>query len=160
MHGDMFQRIAAFLDDCNAAYEVFEHDHVHSSEDAARVRGTALEESAKALVLQAKSGRIFQCVVGGHRRLDLRKIKALTGEKNCSLAHPDTVLSETGCPVGTVPPFANLFEQPLEMYADEELFAREKIVFSAGSHYRSIRMDAQEWAELTGARREDIGKDQ
>lgn len=153
---DVPGRIIGLLDGEGAPYELLEHAHVHTSADAAQVRGTRLEEAAKALILETGSGAIIQCVVSGHRRLDLRKLKALLGEKNVALAHPDKVLEATGCPVGTVPPFGNLFG--LAVYADRDILSREHVVFSAGSHYRSIRMLARDWARIVGARIEDIAK--
>jgi len=152
-----YEKILALLDASGVTYETYEHEHVHSSHDAAKVRGTKLEEAAKALVLQTGSGVFIQCVVAGHRKLDLKKIKTFLGEKNVALAPPDAVLRRTGCPVGTVPPFGNLFEPPMRMIADQELFSREHVVFSAGSHYHSVRMLANEWVTMTGAEIVDVG---
>jgi Ala-tRNA(Pro) deacylase len=151
----VYHRIIAFLEDEHVAYECMEHEHVHSSQDAAKVRGTKLEEAAKALVLQVGSGKFIMCVVAGHRKLDLKVIKQLLEEKNVSLAHPDVVLRETGCPIGTVPPFGNLFNLPL--YVDAELLTREHIVFSAASHNHSVRMKSDDWLRITGAQEKNIG---
>lgn len=156
----MHDRIIEFLKESGVEYELFEHEHVHSSKDAARVRATKLEEAGKALILETGGGALIQCIVPGHRRLDLRKVKDLLGEKNVSLAHPDLVLKETGLKVGTIPPFANLFSPPLPLYADEDLFAREHIVFSAGTHHHSVRMRSEDWLRITHAEKADIGKDQ
>lgn len=147
----MLEKILVYLNKNKVEYELLEHDHVHTSKDAASVRGTRIEEAAKALILKAGSSEIFMCVVSGHKRLDLKKIKVLVGERNCSLAHPKTVLEKTGLKVGTIPPFANLFEPPLRMYADEDVFTREFIVFSAGTHHHSIRMKSADWKRITRA---------
>jgi prolyl-tRNA editing enzyme YbaK/EbsC (Cys-tRNA(Pro) deacylase) len=145
---DMFEKIIAFLKEHNVSYEIFEHEHVHSSKDAALVRGTKLEEAAKALIFETGSGKLVQCIVSGHRKIDLKTLKGLLNEKNISLAHPDKVLSATSCPIGTVPPLGNLFTPPLPVYADEDIFARDHVVFSAGTHYKSIRMQSQDWKRL------------
>ncbi len=151
-------RIAASLLELLAGtpHTVLEHDFVHTSKDAARVRGTRLEEAAKALVLEAGGQQLFLCVVSGDRRLDLRKIKQLLGVRNVCLAHPDTVLAATGCPVGTVPPFPQLLG--LTGYADAALLQQERIVFSAASHYRSIRMNSQDWLRLSACQLADIAR--
>jgi len=154
---DVHEKVIAFLDENNVTYEKMKHEHVHSSDDAAKVRGTKLEEAAKALVLQTGSGQVFMCVVSGHRRLDLRKIKQMMGERNVSLAHPGVVLGTTGCPVGTVPPFGNLFNIPL--YVDEDVLSREYLVFSAGTHFDSVRMKSADWERITKAERKKIGKE-
>lgn len=149
--------IYRLLDEHAMSYEKLSHEHVHTSEDAAKMRGTKLEEAAKALILATKSGKIIQCVVSGHRRLDLKKLKDIIGEKNLSLAHPDQVFTATGCKVGTVPPFGNLFRIPI--YADSDIFSREYVVFSAGTHHDSVRMKSGDWKAVTGAVVVDIGKE-
>ncbi len=156
---EFYHKILAVLGGAGVPYEHLEHEHVHSSEDAAKVRGTKLEEAAKALVLKTGSGEFLQCVVAGHRKLDLRKIKSFLGEKNVALAHPDEVLARTGCPVGTVPPFGTLFDPPLRTLADTEVFSRDHVCFSAASHYHSIRMASQDWKSIVGAEVVDIGKE-
>jgi len=151
-------RIRALLDSQGSPYVVLEHGHVHTSEEAAKVRGTKLEEAAKALVLKDRThDKLFMCVVSGHHKLDLRKIKALLGSKDVSLAHPDDVLAATGCKIGTVPPFPSLFG--LDGYCDEDVFEREHVVFSAASHYRSVRMRAEEWKRIAGVSVAPLAKD-
>jgi len=147
----IFHRIRALLDEHHFAYQVMEHEHVHTSADAAKVRGTRLEEAAKALVLQAKDHDkvyFFMCVVSGHKKLDLKKIKVLLHLKNVSLADPNDVLKVTGCVVGTVPPFPALFSLP--GYADSGVFENEHVVFSAASHFKSIRMLVRDWERVAG----------
>jgi Ala-tRNA(Pro) deacylase len=142
-------RIVRLLKDGGIPYTLLEHSHVHTSEDAAKVRGTRLEEAAKALVLKDHThNKLFMCVVSGHKKLDLKKIKGMLNSKNISLAHPDEVLAATGCEVGTVPPFPSLFG--LEGYCDNGVFDNEHVVFSAASHYKSIRMKAEDWKAVAG----------
>jgi Cys-tRNA(Pro)/Cys-tRNA(Cys) deacylase len=79
----------------------FEHEYVYTSREAASARGTNIEDAAKALVFEAGSGKLVECVVSGHRRVDLKKLKALLGEKDIALASPERVLHVTGCTVGS-----------------------------------------------------------
>jgi len=142
---DVHQRILNLLSEHGLSYQLLEHDFVHSSQDAARVRGTRLEEAAKALVLHDKTnGEFFLCVVSGHKRLDLKALKALRSSKNLSLAAPEDVLRVTGCKVGTVPPFPALLG--LKGYAT--VLEKSHVVFSAASHYKSIRMKSKEWRRV------------
>lgn len=143
------RRIVELLGRNGHPFTLLEHEHVHTSEDAAKVRGTRLEEAAKALVLKDRTNDgLFMCVVPGHKRLDLKRLKELRASKDISLAHPDEVFAATGCKVGTVPPFPILFN--LEGYADEAVFANEHVVFSAASHYKSIRMGSADWRAVAG----------
>lgn len=156
---DLYHRIIALLESSGVAFEHYDHEHIHTSADAARVRGTNLEEAAKALILAPRSGDLIQCVVNGHRRLDLRAIKQLLGEKDLALAAPDAVLARTTCTVGSVPPLGNLFEPPMRIIVDKDVFAREFLVFSAATHHHSIRMKSADWLRLTGAEVREIGKE-
>jgi prolyl-tRNA editing enzyme YbaK/EbsC (Cys-tRNA(Pro) deacylase) len=155
---DLYRRIVAILTAGGLEFQTFEHEHVHHSADAAQIRGTKLEEAAKALVLETGSGKLVMCVVSGHRRLDLKKIKQLLGEKNVALADPEKVFIATGCKIGSVPPFGNLFDPPMPVYADADVLSRSHVVFSAGSHYHSIRMGSRDWADVVQPAITDIGK--
>ena len=43
-------RILALLEGSGIPFDHFEHEHVHTSQEAARARGTNIEDGAKALV--------------------------------------------------------------------------------------------------------------
>lgn len=143
---DVFDRIIALLDQAKCEYVVLEHGHVHTSEQAANVRGTKLEEAAKALILKSKEGKFYQFVVSGNRRLALKKVKKILGVKNISLAPPTAVFELTKLKVGTIPPFGNLFG--VEVFVDDHVLDNEFVVFSAGSHFKSIRMKAKEYIKI------------
>jgi Ala-tRNA(Pro) deacylase len=159
MTTDLHTRILVLLEDSGILFDHFEHEHVHTSQEAARARGTNIEDAAKALVFQTGSGNLIVCVVSGHRRVDLKKLKTLLGERDIALANPERVLHVTGCTVGSVPPFGNLFSPPLPMYVDHEVLTREHIVFSAGSHYSSIRMRPEDWVKLVSPVVADLRRD-
>jgi Ala-tRNA(Pro) deacylase len=156
----MFDRIIAALDAAGAPYERFEHEHVHHSADAARVRGTRIEEAAKAIVLECGgSGLLVMGVVAGHRRLDLKRLKTILGERDMHLADPEKVLAATGCTIGSVPPFGNIFSPAMPVYCDAEVFSRDSLVFSAGSHHHSIRMLARDWERVVKPIVAELGKE-
>ena len=150
MTQETFRQIRVFLDEQGIAYEHLQHGHVHTSQDAAKVRGTDIRQAAKALILKERtSGKLYQFIVAGDRRLDLNKIKkTILQAKNISLAAPEDVLAATGCTVGSVPPFGNLFGLPT--YFDEHLQeTQDYIVFSAGTHNDSIKMRTADFLAVT-----------
>jgi Ala-tRNA(Pro) deacylase len=159
MIADLHARILTLLKSSGVSFDHLEHEHVHTSQEAALARGTRIEDAAKALVFETESGRLAECVVSGHRRVDLKKLKIILGEKNVALASPKRVFEATGCTVGCVPPFGNLFSPPLPVYVDQEVLTRERIVFSAGSHYHSIRMRPDDWLSLVKPVIADLRKD-
>jgi Ala-tRNA(Pro) deacylase len=138
-----FDRIVNCLEAAQVRFEVLEHAHVHTSEQAANIRGNRIEQAAKALILRDGGGKFHQFVVAGHRRLQLKKIKRLLGVKNIALAPPEDVLKLTGLTVGCIPPFGNLFH--LKVHVDQSVMQNEVICFSAASHTQSIRMKAADY---------------
>ena len=157
---DLHARILAMLKDSGIPFDHMEHEHVHTSEEAARVRRTNIEEAAKALIFETGSGKLVLCIAPGHRRVDLKKLRNILGEGKITLAAPERVLQVAGCAVGCVPPFGNLFSPPLPVYVDEEVLSRERIVFSAGSHYHSIRMRPEDWLKLVQPVVGDLRRDE
>jgi Ala-tRNA(Pro) deacylase len=145
---ETFLKIKDILDKSRVDYKHLIHEHVSTSEDAAKIRGTNLEDAAKAIVLkaQSKDGEFYfiQAVIPANRRIDLKKLKIILDSKNVALANPDEVLEKTKCTIGSVPPFASkLFDIP--MYMDESILDKDFIVFSAGTHNDSIQMKAQDY---------------
>ena len=129
------ERIREFLDKHKVKYEIMEHDPTPTSELAAKIRGTRLEEGAKAMVMRSK-GKFLMCVISGDRKIDLEVMRQVVRSKSLSFATPGEVFEVTGCKVGSVPPFGNLFGIPV--YIDRSLFRNENIAFNAGLSTVSI----------------------
>lgn len=146
MGRDVFEKIRVFLDGRGVEYEHLTHGHVHSSHEAAKIRGNSVEQAAKAIILKVrkKEGAEFvQCILPGHKKIDLKRLKAILGVKNAGLASADEVLEVTGCTVGSVPPLGFLFG--LKVYADTSLSEQKTIVFSAGTHNDSIKLESEDF---------------
>jgi Ala-tRNA(Pro) deacylase len=150
MAQETFLKIKKLLDDHHVHYIHYTHEHVRTSQDAASVRETNLDDAAKAIILKAKNevGEeiFFQCVIQASKMIDLKVIKQMLNVKNAALASPDEVLEKTGCTVGSVPPFANLFG--IQVYLERELLSRDKIIFSAGTHTDSIEMSPYDYVKV------------
>ena len=142
------ERLERWLRESGAGFELFEHAPVRTSADAARVRGTRLEDGAKALVVWAED-RYVHCVLPAHRRADNARLRAILGTGKLRFATPDELAALTGCAPGAVPPFGNLFGLPV--LVDEELTTTERIAFNAGSNSVSITMRTSDFVRLSGA---------
>jgi len=142
------ERLEQWLREAGVAFEVLEHAPAHTSEEAARVRGTRLRQGAKALVVRAED-RFVHCVLPANLRADNAALRALVGTRKLRFATREELLQLTGCEPGSVPPFGNLFGLPV--FLDEALCANERVVFSAGSHARSITMRCADLVRVSGA---------
>jgi Ala-tRNA(Pro) deacylase len=142
----IFARICSFLDEQHLPYMHLTHDFVHRSEEAAKIRGSRFEEAAKALVCRAENNNttwLIMAVVPGPAKMSYNLLKKEIGAKKLCLASPEEVLKATGLTIGSVPPFGNLWQMPV--YVERNLLNEEFMVFSAGSHYDSIRLKVQDY---------------
>jgi Ala-tRNA(Pro) deacylase len=142
------ERLRHWLREAGVAFEVLEHEPVRTSEEAARVRGTRLEQGAKALVVRADD-RFLHCVLPAHLKADNGALRAIAGTRRLRFATRDELLELTGCEPGAVPPFGNLFGLPVLL--DEALCASEQVAFNAGSNAVSIVMRCDDLVRVSGA---------
>jgi prolyl-tRNA editing enzyme YbaK/EbsC (Cys-tRNA(Pro) deacylase) len=144
-------QILEILDQKNIWYEVFEHEPVRTSEEAAEARPRyELKQGTKALILRVKrSGEKFfvMVVVPGNLRFENKKVKDLLGSQDIRFAFEEEVSKITdGIKLGGLPPFGNLFN--LNVYADPKVFNNEVIVFNAGDKRVSLAMKSSDYQEL------------
>src|SRR3989344_4286911 len=141
----VFSMIKDVLNKEKIDYEVLEHRPVFTSKEAAEVRGTELKQGTKALVLKTEEGFIQACV-SGSKELDIEKLQKITLFKRIEMANAKDVRKATGCNIGSVPPFGNLFD--LKTYFDKLIAENNIVAFNAGSHTRSIKMKAKDLVRI------------
>ncbi|MCF7861741.1 aspartate--tRNA ligase [Candidatus Woesearchaeota archaeon] len=145
----VFDQIKQLLDKAEAKYDVVEHKAVFTSRDAAKVRGTELKQGCKALICHTDKGFV-QAVVPGDSEIDLNAFKKAAGFSSVELADAKNVKRITDCNIGSVPPFANLFDLPV--FIDKAVTENEIVAFNAGSHTKSIKMKSEDLIKATNAR--------
>lgn len=138
-------RLIAFLRDNGADMSVMHHQAVRTSAEAAEVRGTALEQGAKALVFQADT-RAVLVVLPAHLRVDSSAFKRAIGVKNLRMITAEDLLQRYGLEVGAVPPFGHLFGLPT--YVDERLLDNSRIAFNAGTRTDSVVLATADFIRL------------
>lgn len=142
----VFEKIKELLDANQVRYDLYEHETVYTSEQAAKIRDTKIEQGAKALVMFADEKPIM-LVVPGNRKVDSKQFKTKFQIKDLRMATPEEVKQLTKTEIGAVPPFGNIFKFPL--YVDSALAENERIAFSAGLHTRSIKMPYKDFERLS-----------
>jgi len=151
----VFGKIRDALNKEKIEYEVLEHKPVFTSKEAAQVRGTELRQGTKALICKTEEGFI-QAVVSGAKELDIEKLQKLTLYKKIELANAKEVRQVTGCNIGSVPPFGNLFD--LKVYFDKSVVENDVVAFNAGTHTKSIKMKAKDLVKVVNPVVGEFGK--
>ena len=149
---DIFHQILSVVQESGYWHESFEHDVVvRTSEEAAALRPNyTLAEGAKALIVRIKvphKGKSFvMAVLPGDKKFDSKKLKLAAGANDLRFATEAEVAELThGVQPGGVPPFGNLFG--IAVYADNGVFANEKIIFNAGRD-ASIAILSEDYKKL------------
>ena len=141
----VYERIVGDSKALGLSFEPYEHEAVRTSEDAAKIRNTPLNEGAKALVLYADEKPVM-VVVPGDRKLDMKAFKSLYHIRDLRMATPSQVEEVTGVTIGAVPPFGHIFGIPA--YMDESVRANAHVSFNAGLHTHSMRMSEKDYEKL------------
>lgn len=144
------QKIKQLLRDGGAQFRTLLHDSAGLSEEVASVRGSSLQQGAKALLFKVKiptrEPRYVLAVVGSNRRVNPRKVASVVGGKSARLAERSLTEKLTGCKIGAIPPFT--FSDDYTVVVDRSLTQEEEIVFNAGLLTESIFLNTGDYLEL------------
>ena len=151
MNGDKIRdEIIDLLKTKGINFEYLEHQETRTSEDSAKIRGTKLEEGAKALILKgAKTGLNFMTVVPANRKANLDVLSSEVGD-NLVLESPGIILEKYGLEVGAIPPFGNLLNVPV--FIDGKFVDNDQVSFNCGLRTCSIIMKSKDMLEVIGGK--------
>jgi len=157
---DTYEQFITFLDQQGAHYRLIDHASEGRTEIVSPMRGNALSQAAKCIVLMVKIGKkvtkYVLAVVPGDARVDLNAVKALM--KGTYIAFADTEIAEklAGSVAGTILPFS--FNPELELIVDPSLLDNDEIYFNAARLDRSMALKTKDYATLARPRLERIAQ--
>jgi Ala-tRNA(Pro) deacylase len=132
-----FEKIVTLLEQNHIPYTLTEHAAVRTSEEAARIRGVALQTGARAMIV--RSGDAYALLVfPAAKRSNWKGVRALLHVSQVRLVTAEEAESVAHVTMDSVPPFGNLFGLPTSF--DEALFENEVVNFHPGSRTHSIAM--------------------
>jgi Ala-tRNA(Pro) deacylase len=155
---DTYSQLIAFLDQHGAHYRLIDHAPEGRTEIVSPMRGNALSQAAKCIVLMVKIGKkvtkYILAVVPGDARVDLNAIKALMNGTYISFASPDIAEKLAGSVAGTILPFS--FSTELELIVDPSLLENDELYFNAARLDRSMVLKTSDYVGLAKPRLEHI----
>ena len=134
-------KILSIFKENNVAYQLYEHEPVYTSQEAAKVRGVELKTGCKSMVLKTKDGKFVLANVAADKKINLKKLERILGCK-LSFATKEEVLQTTNCESGSVPPFGKLFGLPT--FLDESVLENDFVNFNIGMLTRSVKISKQD----------------
>src|SRR6266540_3868883 len=102
---DTYSQLIAFLDGQGVQYRLIDHAPEGRTEIVSPMRGNALSQAAKCIIMMVKIGKkVTKYVLGvvpGDARMDLNAVKALLSGTYISFASADIAEKLAGCVAGT-----------------------------------------------------------
>ena len=151
---DTYHQLIAFLDQHGAQYRLIDHEPEGRTEIISPIRGNALSQAAKCIILMVKIGKkvtkYVLAVVPGHVRVDLNAVKSLMGGTYVSFASSDIAEKLGGSVAGTILPFS--FSPELELIVDPSLLENNEIYFNAARLDRSMVLKTSDYVTLSKPR--------
>ncbi|OFW77821.1 MAG: hypothetical protein A2Z48_11750 [Actinobacteria bacterium RBG_19FT_COMBO_70_19] len=136
-----------YLEGRGVPFEAIPHDKAFTSIDEARALGIEADAVVKTLLIDSSAGHVL-AVIPGDRRLDMKLVEGVVGDKHAHLATEQEIERDLpGLELGSLPPLGGLLK--MHAYVDPEVLEHETVVFAAGMQTESIR-----------ARSEDLFRDE
>ena len=158
--GDAYTQLIGFLDQHGVQYRLIDHAPEGRTEIVSPMRGNALQQAAKCIVMMVKIGKkVTKYVLGvvpGDARVDLSAVKALLGGTYISFASAEIAERLAGSVAGTILPFS--FHDDLELVVDPSLLENDEIYFNAARLDRSLALKASDYAAVAKPRLERIAE--
>jgi nondiscriminating aspartyl-tRNA synthetase len=100
-----------------------------------------MEDGVKSIIVRGKrSGKNYQFNLPSHRKLDMKAVASLVGER-CEFEDEGVIRERYGLLPGAVPPFGDVLG--IWSYVDEAVLARTVSAFNCGLRTESVVMERQ-----------------
>jgi Ala-tRNA(Pro) deacylase len=148
-----FEKITALLEKQQAEYRVMEHEAIGQTDVISALRGNALNQAAKAMVLEVTmpegaAARYLLAIVPGDCKVNFKSAARSIGGKKSSFAAAEHAQTLTGCVMGAVPPFS--FDDRLALRVDSRLKEVGTLWFNAGELEKSIALRVDDYFRIVG----------
>ncbi len=140
--------VTNFLDELKVPYRVKHHSKpAFTSEDAARERGVHLSQIVKTMLLINQDDAVLVAVLPAHKKLDLKKLKKLTGSKELQFMDKESIEKKTRLIVGAVAPVGKLI-MGIPMFVEPSIFDEEFLDISSGDPTAGLELHRDVLKEL------------
>jgi Ala-tRNA(Pro) deacylase len=160
---DTYTQLITFLEQHKVPYRLIDHAPEGRTEIVSPMRGNALSQAAKCIVLMVKIGkkvtRYILAVIPGDAKVDLQAVKAMMQGTYIAFASSDIAERLAGSVTGTILPFS--FNSELELIVDPSLLENDEIYFNAARLDRSMVLKTKDYVAVAnpGLRRIISGRE-
>ena len=134
--------IEEFLTNKGVEYEVIRHELAYTAQEAAAADHVSGYLFAKTVIV-TDGERYFMLVLPAPHDVDMEKAGRMIGSDLRLATEREMGPLFPGCEVGAEPPFGSAFNMPT--YVDAALTTHDNIVFRAGTHEKTIKMNCEDY---------------
>jgi Cys-tRNA(Pro)/Cys-tRNA(Cys) deacylase len=139
--------ITEYLDELDVPYKIKHHAKpVFTSEEAAKERGVRVSQIIKTMLLMDRD-EVVVAVLPAHKRLDVKKLKKLSGHKNLQFMDRESIEKKTGLVVGAIAPVGKILER-LARFVDPSVFEEEFVDISSGDPTAGLELSRSDLKQL------------
>ena len=139
------KNVKEFLDSHKVKYVSMTHSPAFTSQEVAAAAHVSGKEMAKTVIVKA-DGKYAMVVVPANDHVNFSKLKEVMGASVDLASESEFKDKFSGCEVGAMPPFVNLYNMPV--YVSKHLEHMDHIVFNAGSHSELMQMKFKDFHQL------------
>jgi Ala-tRNA(Pro) deacylase len=139
-------RLANYLEQHGARYDICAHEHSRCSAETARTARVPAHQLAKSVIVEDDDGCVM-AVVPADRNVKLGALSRMLDRKQLRLGEEHRIATLfADCDLGAVPAIGMAWD--IETVVDDELEANEFVYIEGGDHERLLRMSHEQFHEL------------
>jgi len=108
-----------------------------------------LSQILKTMLLVGPDEMIILAVVPGNKKLNLKRLKKLSGQKSLQLMDKETIKKEFGVVVGALAPVGSMIGYSL-LFVDPSVFEEEVVDISSGDPTAGLELKRDDLKRLLG----------
>jgi Ala-tRNA(Pro) deacylase len=138
-------RVADFLIEQDADYELVSHPHSFTSMETAQLAHVSGDRLAKSVLLEDERGYVL-AVIPASCKVDLGELHRQTSRHLGLATEYELGALFADCEPGAIPPIGTLYG--MEMIVDESLMEQSDIWFEAGDHESLVHVSGETFENL------------
>lgn len=140
------KKLKEFLDHHHVKYVAMSHSPAFTSQEIAAAAHVSGKQLAKTVVVKLDD-KLALVVVPANHQVNFAKLREVTGAGKADLASESEFKDKfSGCEVGAMPPFGNLYDMPV--LVSNQINQQGHIVFNAGSHSELMQITFSDFERL------------
>lgn len=139
------KKLKEFLDSHKIKYVSMTHSPAFTSQEIAASAHISGKQLAKTVIVKV-DGHFAMIVLPANTQVNFAKLKDTIGAGVDLASESEFKDKFSGCEVGAMPPFGNLYDMPV--YVSTQLSKQDHILFNAGSHSELMQLAFHDFERL------------